>query len=975
MSSETPNGGHKKPPIPTPAKKIPAMNIEKRGDRLYQADSLHKWFAVSSLLLFLFTVAMVFVDYARQWKVYQRTFNRMQIERTQQDMAKATSSFDRGKFDALTKQLQQAQAQQQQNEAQIKEAQKKLDDLNAQFYRFNQYYQFQKAIYDTEKYGYEEAFAHKTSNVPKLKEKLDEEEKKMNDYKAEVDRLSLEIRAAQTELNKYVGARDEAQKGIDALTADYTRLQVRMNALNPGLIVTSFRNAPVFDMLNASEKVQQVILPNLYNEHPFKQIQRVDRCKTCHQGIDVKGFETAAQPFKTHPNLDLYLAANSPHPLENFGCTSCHGGLDRAVDFNTAGHMPHDEKQREEWVGKYKWHEEEYLETPMLPMQQVEAGCYKCHNGTNEVPRAASLDAGRDLIRIYGCFGCHRIPGYENIRKVGPDLSTVSGKVSKDWVRKWLSSPKDFKSEARMPQFWFNSNNSGPQFDKRNIAEINAITDYLFLKSKPKELPPGRTNGSAAKGKDIVASVGCFGCHTDSPIQENPRQSQIRRKHGYSLQAVGSKLTTNWVYNWVKDPKQVWPETKMPSLRLSDDEAADVASYLTSMKNPEFDSKPWPETDPATLDMIVLELLKGGSTEIEAREKLKTMTPEQKNPFVGERLIARYGCFGCHNIPGFENAQPIGTELTEAGSKLLGQLDFGFVNIEHSRHAWYEQKLKDPRIFDVGRVKRPEELLKMPNFKFKDSEVNSIAMVLVSMVKDKVPLEMRDRGNDAIIAGRSLIAEKNCRGCHIIEGMGGDIRALFTATTLALAPPNLNTEGFKTQPLWLHPFIIDPGKTKLRPWLDVRMPTFHFSETEAATIGAYFAAVDKVPYPWTSTDIATTPEKLKVGSELFTLSKCESCHPTSSVMPPNKEPADLAPNLMLASQRLRPEWVLQWLKDPQKIFPGTRMPTFFPDYPKSPYQNILNGDAPAQIEAIRDHLFITVAGGKRAAPATTTANE
>ena len=54
--------------------------------------------------------------------------------------------------------------------------------------------------------------------------------------------------------------------------------------------------------------------------------------------------------------------------------------------------------------------------------------------------------------------------------------------------------------------------------------------------------------------------------------------------------------------------------------------------------------------------------------------------------------------------------KPIGTELTEAGSKLLGQLDFGFVNIEHSRHAWYEQKLKDPRIFDVGRVKRPEEL-------------------------------------------------------------------------------------------------------------------------------------------------------------------------------------------------------------------------------------------------------------------------
>ena len=90
----------------------------------------------------------------------------------------------------------------------------------------------------------------------------------------------------------------------------------------------------------------------------------------------------------------------------------------------------------------------------MLPAQQVEAGCYKCHKSTNEVPKATALDQGRDLIRIYGCFGCHKLPGYENVRKVGPDLSTVSGKLTKDWVRKWMSNPKEFKSEARMPQFW-----------------------------------------------------------------------------------------------------------------------------------------------------------------------------------------------------------------------------------------------------------------------------------------------------------------------------------------------------------------------------------------------------------------------------------------------------------------------------------------------------------------------------------------
>ena len=60
------------------------------------------------------------------------------------------------------------------------------------------------------------------------------------------------------------------------------------------------------------------------------------------------------------------------------------------------------------------------------------------------------------------------------------------------------------------------------------------------------------------------------------------------------------------------------------------------------------------------------------------------MTAEQKNLFAGERLIGRYGCFGCHDIPGFENAQPIGTELTEAGSKLLVAVRFRLPGpIEH----------------------------------------------------------------------------------------------------------------------------------------------------------------------------------------------------------------------------------------------------------------------------------------------------
>jgi hypothetical protein len=63
----------------------------------------------------------------------------------------------------------------------------------------------------------------------------------------------------------------------------------------------------------------------------------------------------------------------------------------------------------------------------------------------------------------------------------------------------------------------------------------------------------------------------------------------------------------------------------------------------------------------------------------------------------------------------------------------------------------------------------------------------------------------------------------------------------------------------------------------------------------------------------------------------------------------------------MAAERLQPEWILQWLKNPAVILPGTRMPAFWPEYPKSYYPQF-GGDAQQQILAIRDHL-LTFRGG------------
>ena len=45
------------------------------------------------------------------------------------------------------------------------------------------------------------------------------------------------------------------------------------------------------------------------------------------------------------------------------------------------------------------------------------------------------------------------------------------------------------------------------------------------------------------------------------------------------------------------------------------------------------------------------------------------ITPDKLMMYIGKKAINNLGCFGCHNIPGFESAKPIGTGLNDWGKK------------------------------------------------------------------------------------------------------------------------------------------------------------------------------------------------------------------------------------------------------------------------------------------------------------------
>jgi hypothetical protein len=106
-----------------------------------------------------------------------------------------------------------------------------------------------------------------------------------------------------------------------------------------------------------------------------------------------------------------------------------------------------------------------------------------------------------------------------------------------------------------------------------------------------------------------------------------------------------------------------------------------------------------------------------------------------------------------------------------------------------------------------------------------------------------------------------------------------------------------------------------------------------------------------------------TPEfqaSAKFGKQMFDAYQCAKCHATREGEPLTD--AIVAPNLILAKKRLRPEWILQWMIDPQALQEGTKMPNFFSFNEDDDYNPIYDDeDAHVQykiIVAIRDYLMI-----------------
>jgi mono/diheme cytochrome c family protein len=475
--------------------------------------------------------------------------------------------------------------------------------------------------------------------------------------------------------------------------------------------------------------------------------------------------------------------------------------------------------------------------------------------------------------------------------------------------------------------------------EKLRAEEVAQIVAYLWTTSEKGALPPMPAKaGDAARGQQIFDSVGCRGCHVrekDSAARRS--EASATRDYAPNLWNVGDKARPEWIYGWIKNPRAQWADTKMPDLRLSDEEAADVTAFLASQKSGQSYPAP-PEFAP------------------ERRADLEKLAAK------GKALISKYGCFGCHSIKGFDAAQKIGTELTEHGRKDPKLLDFGDVrwfNEDPHRQqyaSWVWTKLHTPRIWAYERVDT-----RMPQFDFSDEEALALLTFLKGQTgeRERMPRDLLpglDGPKLAVLTGERWVFWNGCRNCHEVEKRGALVRDLFNEDNQSYAPPILNGEGAKVQPQWLYGFLKSP--TPLRPWLKFRMPTFHFADDDAATLVKYFASAAGKSFPYVTMDVPAPPaEKAKEALALFAALQCTSCHVVGK-LGPKQDPASAAPDFLLAKRRLRPDWIPLWLRNPNALMEGTRMPSFWDLDPTAdaPHK-AFGGDKQAQMEALRDLLM------------------
>jgi mono/diheme cytochrome c family protein len=336
-------------------------------------------------------------------------------------------------------------------------------------------------------------------------------------------------------------------------------------------------------------------------------LNAVDRCVTCHNGMDDPRMTDVAQPHRVHPGHIL-----DKHPVDRFGCTVCHHGQGAATTFRDAKA------------------EDVFWDYPLLPPQMTEATCTTCHD-PHKLPAGhiPLLLEGEKLYQVKGCGACHKLAGRGGA--LGPSLENEGAKTRHQLIMSNLKPP--YTTWHWQEAHFRDPGGIVPDSQMRNPTvtppEALALTVYMlsqwkrdvpesYLASDKFEQKYHALHPMPLSGEQVYEQY-CFACHG------NGAYSRWDKKFNRFIPAVrGASLVASANLDYlVTNISQGRPGTQMPAWQ-------EQAGGLL----------------PAEID-VVAEYLRGGAPLPEALPGLNVRGDSTR----GMSLFLK-NCAGCHGVEG-----------------------------------------------------------------------------------------------------------------------------------------------------------------------------------------------------------------------------------------------------------------------------------------------------------------------------------